>query len=147
MIRLLVTGGRFYGRIAPDVPLRRRDRAERIAKAERVALYERLDAIHAEHGIAVLIHGDASGADERAKAWAEWRGVPHLPFPSMLNVLDAPGAVIRYRLGKPYNAAAGPARNARMLEEGKPDAFTAFAGGWGTVDMVSRCRAINLREI
>jgi hypothetical protein len=33
---------------------------------------------------------------------------------------------------------AGPIRNQRMLEEGKPDLVMAFPGGRGTADMVRR---------
>jgi len=32
---------------------------------------------------------------------------------------------------------AGPLRNQRMLDEGKPDLVVAFPGGGGTKDMVS----------
>ena len=33
---------------------------------------------------------------------------------------------------------AGPLRNQRMLDEGKPDLVVAFPGGGGTKDMVRR---------
>lgn len=37
--------------------------------------------------------------------------------------------------------AAGPIRNQRMLDEGKPDLVVAFPGGRGTADMVRRAKA------
>ena len=36
--------------------------------------------------------------------------------------------------------SAGPARNQRMLDEGKPDAGIAFPGGPGTADMTRRLK-------
>ena len=40
----------------------------------------------------------------------------------------------RHEIGK----RAGPLRNQRMLDEGKPDLVVAFPGGGGTKDMVRR---------
>lgn len=39
-----------------------------------------------------------------------------------------------------HGKAAGPIRNQRMLDEGKPDIVLAFKGGKGTEDMVRRAR-------
>jgi hypothetical protein len=39
-----------------------------------------------------------------------------------------------------YGEAAGPIRNAWMLEFGKPDLVVAFPGGRGTADMISKAR-------
>jgi hypothetical protein len=45
--------------------------------------------------------------------------------------------------------AAGPIRNQRMIDEGKPDLVIAFPGGRGTADMVSRAKkaGIPVQEI
>lgn len=42
---------------------------------------------------------------------------------------------------KKHGKAAGPIRNQRMLEEGKPDIVLAFGGGRGTADMIRRARS------
>jgi hypothetical protein len=94
------------------------------------ALLERtLDAIHSETPVTVLVHGAARGADTLAAQWAKSRGVEALAFPADWE-----------RDGK----AAGHLRNARMLEEGRPDAILVFPGGRGTADMVARSRRAGL---
>lgn len=71
----------------------------------------------------VIIHGSATGADEWAHLWAHNHG-------------------IRIETFKPdwgrYGREAGPIRNRRMIDEGKPDLVLAFPGGIGTADMVSK---------
>jgi hypothetical protein len=42
---------------------------------------------------------------------------------------------------------AGPIRNQRMLEEGKPDLVMAFPGGRGTADMVRRGKEAGVEVI
>ena len=48
-----------------------------------------------------------------------------------------------------HGRAAGPIRNQRMLDEGKPDLVVAFPGGRGTADMVRRAKAagVPVKEI
>lgn len=75
--------------------------------------------------ITLLIEGGASGADALARRWAEARGIPVQTF-------KADWA----RWGK----AAGPTRNQRMLDEGKPDLVVAFPGDTGTADMIGRAQ-------
>lgn len=81
-----------------------------------------------------IIHGGARGADALAGEWAECFGVPFRVFPANWD-----------RDGK----AAGPIRNQRMIDEGKPDLVIVFPGGRGTADMVMRARkaGITIREI
>jgi hypothetical protein len=81
---------------------------------------------------AILIHGDARGAD-RIAAWY-WSG-------------------IRQRQSEAYPAdwarngrAAGPIRNQRMLDSGV-DLVIAFDGGTGTADMVSRAKKAGVRVL
>lgn len=80
----------------------------------------------AEHKI---IHGGASGADTLAREWADCFGVPYREFPADW---------------KAYGRAAGPIRNQRMIDEGKPDLVIAFPGGRGTADMVKRAEAAGI---
>jgi hypothetical protein len=85
-----------------------------------------LDRLHTEKSFTVLIHGNARGADRIADDWAWRRGVPREPYGLPHGEWD--------ELGK----KAGPLRNQRMLDEGKPDLVVAFPGGGGTKDLVSR---------
>ena len=70
-----------------------------------------------------MIDGDQRGADRMAGRWARLRGIENLIF-------TADWA----KRGK----GAGPIRNQRMLDEGRPDLVVAFLGGKGTTDMVRR---------
>jgi len=112
--RLLVTGGRNF---------RDCDFTFRV-----------LDQLHAETPVAVLIHGDAEGADRLAAEWAVSRGVALEPYPADWSNIDAPGAVIRFNRRGPYNAAAGKQRNTQMVYEARPSVAVAFPGGPGTED-------------
>ena len=80
----------------------------------------------------VIIHGAYSGADELAGKWALFNRVTELPFPADWG-----------KLGR----AAGPIRNQRMLDEGKPDLVVAFPGNAGTADMIRRARAAGVPVI
>lgn len=79
------------------------------------------------HGATFIIEGGAAGADTYAKLAAKELGLPFETF-------DADWT--RYR------KAAGPIRNQRMLDEGKPDLVLAFPlpGCRGTWDMVRRAK-------
>lgn len=90
------------------------------------AIYTTLSAIHAETPITLLINGGATGADAISKVWAAGRRV----------------AIKIYRADwQKHGKSAGPIRNQRMLDEGKPDLVVAFFGGRGTADMVRRAEA------
>lgn len=147
MKRILVCGGRDYGRVIPGKTF---EYPRRIGEKKRGC--EVLGKLLVEHGAFVLIHGDAEGADKMAADWAAGqRGFPRpLAFPALWYDLDVPGAVIkRNRRGQLYNVIAGPQRNQRMLDEGKPDLIVAFPGGTGTKDMVDRGRraGIPIQEV
>lgn len=45
---------------------------------------------------------------------------------------------------KTHGKAAGPIRNQRMIDEGKPDLVLAFPGGRGTADMIRRAEAAGI---
>ncbi len=84
------------------------------------AVFTGLWRIHDKKPISLVIEGGAKGADRSAHDWAEHVGVP----------------TIRFRADwKRLGPAAGPIRNQRMLDEGKPDLVVAFPGGKGTANM------------
>jgi len=94
------------------------------------AVERALDRVHAEIGISLLIHGAARGADTLAEYWAKSRGVETLPFPA---------------LWRAYGYGAGPIRNQKMLDEGRPDKAVAFPGGPGTADMIYKARRAGIK--
>jgi hypothetical protein len=100
--------------------------------ADAAFLDETLDRLHAAHGFTVVIEGDAVGADRMAGAWSESRGIKHIVFKADW---EASGA------------KAGPKRNRRMLEEGRPDLVVAFPGGHGTAHMVRIARAAGVAVV
>ena len=81
-----------------------------------------------------IICGGANGADKLAADWALWRGVGLEWFPAEW---------------RKHGKAAGPIRNQKMIDEGKPDLCIAFPGGRGTADMVRRAQAagVEVRQI
>lgn len=83
----------------------------------------------AEH---IIIHGGAPGADALAQEWVEVFGGRQRIFPADWTL---------------YGKAAGPIRNQRMLDEGKPELVVAFPGGSGTADMVRRARKAGVEVI
>jgi hypothetical protein len=88
--------------------------------------------------ITCIIHGAARGADRMAMGWAQMmdtvpgRSVKHAPFAAEWSR---------------YGTAAGPIRNKRMVDEGKPDLVVAFAGGRGTRCMVDIARQAGVEVI
>jgi predicted Rossmann-fold nucleotide-binding protein len=97
---------------------------------DRPAVYAVLDRLHAERGIAVVIAG-GRGADALAVEWAKERGIPTEIYIAEWQ-----------RLGR----KAGPIRNQRMLDEGRPDLIVAFPGGRGTAGMIALAHAAG-REV
>lgn len=93
-----------------------------------VAILERLERLPGEDHH--LIWGGADGADTLARHAAGVLGWTSTEFPADW---------------KRHGRTAGPLRNQRMLDEGRPDVVLAFhteAGlGRGTADMVRRARA------
>jgi YspA, cpYpsA-related SLOG family len=83
-------------------------------------------------GVAVIIEGGALGADRLAREFGQQRGITVETFPADW---------------QKHGRAAGPIRNKRMLEDGKPDLVVAFPGGRGTANMVGQARAAGVRVI
>ncbi len=100
--------------------------------ANRQMLTAALNRLHQVRGITMIIAGGARGADTMAEWWAKGIGVP-------CDVYEADWI----SLGR----KAGPIRNQRMLEEGKPDLVMAFPGGRGTADMVRRGKEAGVEVI
>lgn len=92
-------------------------------------VYSILDGIY---GVSCIIEGGALGADCFAAEWADDAEVDHLQFNADW---------------KTHGKAAGPIRNQRMLDEGKPDLVVAFPGGSGTADMVRRAKKAGVEVI
>jgi len=109
--RVLICGGRNYGN------------ARHVSSV--------LTEMHEFHGIDVVIHGGATGADALGAAWAkENHGVRIIEFKADW---------------KKHGRAAGPIRNRQMLQDGLPDIVLAFDGGRGTANMIKQARAFGVR--
>jgi hypothetical protein len=91
-----------------------------------------LSELDAKQPIGLLIHGAATGADRLAQAWARNRLIPDREFESNWPV---------------DGAAAGPMRNQRMIDEGKPDLVVAFPGGPGTADLIQRAKLHGVKVV
>lgn len=95
-------------------------------------LKSQLDSLHACMRFSTLIEGGAVGADTLARAWAEDAGI----------------CVEEYFADwLAYGRAAGPIRNKRMLDEGRPNLVIAFPGGRGTANMVMQATQAGVRVI
>lgn len=136
-MRVLVCGGRGYGEIPKSIPkfTWARTDAGRVAEYERSVLWSTLNALIPCP--TAIIEGGATGADRHAREWAEHFGLKPETYkadwyPSGFGRLDR---------------SAGPIRNQRMLDEGRPDLVLAFPGGTGTADMVRRARAAGVKVI
>jgi len=114
-MRLLICGGRGY------------------AKADNVR--RAVLHWHAVHPDLVVICGydpadpKFQGADQLAYRIAKMANIRCEPFPAEW---------------KKYGKSAGPRRNQRMLDEGRPDHVLAFPGGRGTRDMVKRAKGASV---
>jgi len=100
---------------------------------DREAVYRVLDAMHRRLVITCIVHGNARGVDSYAGGWA------------LLNKIAIERFPIKQREWDELGNAAGPARNARMLAESKPDWVVAFPGGTGTEDMVRRSKGAHVK--
>ena len=102
---------------------------DRVAIAR--ALLDALDGINPKD--VTVIHGGADGADTISGQIAAALGCEVVPYRAEW---------LRYGNG------AGPIRNQRMLDDGKPDLVLAFPlGGPGTADMLARASVAGVRAI
>lgn len=95
-------------------------------------LFALLDDLHRERSIVEVIEGGAHGADRIGHMWAKTRKVKNRRF---------------FAAWAKYGNAAGPIRNQKMVDDGKPDLVIAAPGGAGTADMVRRARAAGIEVI
>lgn len=130
--RILVCGGRDYGQVPDDTPPDELEAARAKADHQKARLAQILRAAVPRLGLWMLIHGAAKGADQLASEWAWENGVGAASYPANW---------------EKHGRAAGPIRNQRMLDEGKPDIVIAFPGGRGTADLVSRAEKAGIRVI
>lgn len=123
-MRIMVTGGRYYGMLRAAKP-------NSLAWAERDYLVATLGGIHSRTPIMELTHGECpyGGADLLADMWARSVGVPVDPTP--VSFQDGPWP------------AAGPKRNGRALRK-LPDYLVAFDGNAGTADCVRQAKAMGI---
>jgi hypothetical protein len=82
-------------------------------------------------GATSVIHGGARGADAEAGKLAWGRGLP----------------VEVFHPDWSKGRKAGPMRNQRMIDEGKPDLVIAFPGGRGTADMIHRANVAGIEVV
>lgn len=129
MTKIIVCGGRNYGRMHPRGA--HNQAASARAERERFVLRETLDHILRDRGITEVITGGATGTDTATNHWAKDKRVKL--------------TVIKAKWGT-YGKAAGPIRNTAMLEL-KPDFVVAFPGGTGTADMVRQARAAGVEVL
>ena len=116
--RVIVCGGRNFAATNMD---------------ERDFVHNTLNLLDAQHGpFEVIIHGCATGADQEGRNWATGMGRKELPFRPDWNA---------------HGRAAGPMRNQRMLDAGRPDLVIAFPGGRGTADMLRRADAAGVPTV
>lgn len=98
-----------------------------------LAMMTTMDDLGTKHGpFKLLIHGGAKGADDEAQTWAMHRDLPYMVFRADWDF---------------HGRSAGPIRNQRMIDEGKPDLVVAFPGGKGTADMISRAEKAGIRVV
>jgi predicted Rossmann-fold nucleotide-binding protein len=107
--RVLICGGR---------DLHSADVVNYLNRFARCDITDRLG--HRAWPVTAVMHGGAKGADEGAGQWAESEGIKPIVFRANW---------------RKHGKAAGPMRNAVMLNQGKPDVVIAFPGGRGTKNM------------
>jgi len=95
----------------------------------RSGLFRLLDGIASRNNVKAIIQGDAPGADSIAKQWAVLNNVHLDSYPADWSI----------------GPSAGPIRNRRMLEQGRPTHCLAMPGGRGTANMVSQAKAAGVK--
>lgn len=97
---------------------------------------KRVSAVLGEYrdrqGIDLIITGGANGADRLAESWANHNKVALCVFPANWHF---------------EGRKAGPIRNRRMIEFGRPDVVIAFAGGVGTINMINQAKSADIDVI
>jgi hypothetical protein len=94
--------------------------------------------------ITILIHGDATGVDRLAGAWAiRHLGSEHVRvYPAHWQHTPQCAPDCPRQIG----VVAGPIRNQQMLTE-RPEVVIAFPGGRGTADVVGRAQHAQIEVV
>lgn len=126
-IRIGVTGGRSF---------------DDLAAVERALAQVPVDA--------VLVHGQAPGADTLCANWWKDQGRADDPHPAQWSApcraTCKPGHRRQRADGSTYCPAAGVYRNQEMVDSGL-DELIVFPGGTGTADMVQRATHAGIKPI
>ena len=94
-------------------------------------IHDVLNALHQEHGVTALAEGGCRGADACAFSWVASVEIEDLDWHEFRADWERSGP------------AAGPIRNARMLDDFKPDLVVAFkvkAKSRGTNDCIQKAK-------
>lgn len=124
-MKLIIAGGRNYTGTEEDLVM--------------------LHRLMEKYYITEIVSGKATGADEFGEEFAGNAELPIKPFPAKWKDLKAPGAIIKYRNGTPYNAKAGTDRNREMALYA--DYLCLFAGGKGTSNMRREAKAAGVEIV
>jgi predicted Rossmann-fold nucleotide-binding protein len=131
-MRILVCGGRDFGNLGQVMRQGTMSGpAFEKAKREYEFIHRKLNEL-ARDGVDVVMTGGAAGVDIAAENWAA------------MNWIFCPVFKADWHA---HGKAAGPIRNQKMIDEGKPDLVIAFPGGRGTADMVRRARVAKIKVI
>lgn len=127
--RVLVCGGRDFGGVPDGVKASSPGWYPALVRARTERAFLRRYLSEMKDRIACIIHGAYRGADSLADYWARENRIEPVPFPADW---------------KSRGSRAGPDRNQRMINEGRPDLVVAFPGGKGTADMIRCARAAGI---
>jgi hypothetical protein len=127
MKRMIVAGGRMYGRVPDDI--HRHDpnvqkSMRYLASMERKFLALKLEELTNGEKWRIAT-GKAKGADTGAELWARANGHDFVGYPADW---------------KAHPRTAGPIRNTEMYVAEKPDLVVGFCGGNGTLHMMAIAR-------
>lgn len=131
-MKILVCGGRNFGNVNKSKEPAKNEIEEhkkRLAEYRYILdnLRGYIKALNTER--VTIIEGGATGVDSVAADFALMDGC----------------AIEEYQAKwKEHGASAGPIRNRRMIEEGKPDLVIAFPGGKGTANMIAQAKAYKI---
>ncbi|WP_336801785.1 hypothetical protein [Kaistia sp. MMO-174] len=131
-MRILVCGGRNYGRVKGNTSKADRPAAEALAAQQRERVEQVLAAAVERLGMREIIADNGTGAVACAQAWSDRKG-----FPMGLYEMDTAR----------YGKTAEPLNHDRMIREGKPDAVIVFPGKWETEDVIEKATAAGIRVI
>lgn len=131
-MKILVCGGRDFGNVNKGKAITKEEIEEHKKRlAEYRYIIDSLRSICQGRKLerVTIIEGGATGVDSVAADFALMDGC----------------AIEEYQAKwKEHGVSAGPIRNRRMIEEGKPDVVIAFPGGKGTANMVAQAKAYKI---